>query len=467
MKTVILILIASLTISAQPWNYNLGSGSGSFTSGTSTTFLPDPQTGGGSDARVCIGTSGGSFNLDNQIISFGTQTYLRGTPGRWAVNKFSVYDYSPGNSFTIRFRVRFGDTDGGTTSSVDGQWYFMIGDGTKFSNNDPLYNWDPQIFAGISWDFGSGSALTTYYLESVWTELSGTPFSQGQTYIVDIYGNNSSSAINYTYGTSQSIASNKVDIWVNGTLIGDDLVKSPAFAGLANIDSWMFYGYLSDIAPYNTANIFIDDISYSNSILSEPLPVELSSFTAAIKNGGIQLNWTTKTEINNYGFDIERSSSSRLPDRQALGTTWNKIGFVEGSGNSNSPKEYSFIDDEIKYGKYFYRLKQTDNDGSIEYSKIVEVDAGNLADEFTLGQNFPNPFNPSTKIKFALRNDRVVLLNVYDVLGIRVATLFDGKAEANKIYEVEFDATELSSGIYIYRLESDSFFESRKMLLVK
>ncbi|MEJ2507175.1 MAG: T9SS type A sorting domain-containing protein, partial [Ignavibacteriaceae bacterium] len=79
----------------------------------------------------------------------------------------------------------------------------------------------------------------------------------------------------------------------------------------------------------------------------------------------------------------------------------------------------------------------------------------------------PNPFNPSTKIKFALRNDRVVLLNVYDVLGIRVATLFDGKAEANKIYEVEFDATELSSGIYIYRLESDSFFESRKMLLVK
>ncbi len=198
------------------------------------------------------------------------------------------------------------------------------------------------------------------------------------------------------------------------------------------------------------------------------LPVELSSFTAKVLHSGeIQLDWRTETEVNNYGFEIERKNPplNPLPGGEEKG--WVKIGFVEGHGNSNSPKEYSFTDNNTNYGNYSYRLKQIDNDGSFEFSNIIEVDAGLIPDGFVLEQNYPNPFNPATKIKFALAETQNAKLIVFDILGNEVAALFNGIAEGGKVYEKEFDAKELSSGIYIYRLESDSFGESRKMLLIK
>jgi Secretion system C-terminal sorting domain len=189
------------------------------------------------------------------------------------------------------------------------------------------------------------------------------------------------------------------------------------------------------------------------------LPVELTSFTASLENNGIHLDWTTKTEINNYGFDVERSFLNK--------NNWGKIGFVQGSGNSNSPKEYSFKDGEIISGQYAYRLKQIDNDGTFDFSEIVEIDAGEFPGDYVLEQNYPNPFNPATKIKFAIKSSQNVKLNVYTVLGDLVKTLFNGKAESNRVYSFEFNGESLSSGIYIYRLESGSFSESHKMLMLK
>jgi len=196
-----------------------------------------------------------------------------------------------------------------------------------------------------------------------------------------------------------------------------------------------------------------------------PLPVELSLFTAKVLNsGGVQLNWRTETEVSNYGFEIERSEN---PKSEIQNPQFEKIGFVEGHGNSNSPKDYSFTDNGAGYGKYSYRLKQIDTDGQFEYSKVIEVDAGNIPGGFVLEQNYPNPFNPSTTIKFALAETQQAKLIIYDVLGNEVAIPFNGTAEGGKIYEAEFSGENLSSGLYFYQLATENKVESRKMLLIK
>jgi len=196
------------------------------------------------------------------------------------------------------------------------------------------------------------------------------------------------------------------------------------------------------------------------------LPVELSSFTSKVlKSGGIKLDWRTETEVDNYGFEIEKSQKSKVKTQTS--DKWEKIGFVEGHGNSNSPKEYTFTDNSAQYGNYAYRLKQIDTDGDFEYSKTIEVDAGLIPNGFVLEQNYPNPFNPITTIKFALAETQKAELRVFDLLGNEVATLFKGIADGGKIYEVVFDAENYSSGIYFYRLETANKTENRKMLLVK
>jgi hypothetical protein len=141
------------------------------------------------------------------------------------------------------------------------------------------------------------------------------------------------------------------------------------------------------------------------------------------------------------------------------------IGFIEGSGNSNSLKEYSFVDDKLFGGsKFTYRLKQIDNDGTFSYSDEINVEV--VPDKFELSQNYPNPFNPSTRIKYQLSSISQVTLKVYDVLGNEVATLVNEEKPAGS-YEVDFDASQLSSGIYFYKLQAGSFFETKKMLLLK
>ncbi len=193
-----------------------------------------------------------------------------------------------------------------------------------------------------------------------------------------------------------------------------------------------------------------------------PLPVEFSSFIASIINEGIRLNWRTETEVSNYGFEVQRQSHTSTPLNV---TQWNNIGFVEGHGNSNSPKDYSFIDNNVSGGTYSYRLKQIDTDGKSEYSKVIEIDLGTPI-EYGLSQNYPNPFNPSTTIKFSIPEKANVNLLVYNILGEQVATLFNEFKEAG-IYTINFDATELISGIYFYKIESGNFFQVKKMSLIR
>ena len=190
---------------------------------------------------------------------------------------------------------------------------------------------------------------------------------------------------------------------------------------------------------------------------NEPLPVELSSFSASIIGSTVKLNWVTATEVNNYGFDVLRQAQND--------NDWTKIGFVTGNGNSNSPKNYSFVDDNVTSGKFSYRLKQIDNDGQFEYSKTIEVDFGTPS-KFELSQNYPNPFNPSTTIRFSLPAAGNVKLTLFDILGQEIKTLANEFKEAG-VHTLNFDASELNSGLYIYKLESGTFVQAKKMTLIK
>jgi len=187
------------------------------------------------------------------------------------------------------------------------------------------------------------------------------------------------------------------------------------------------------------------------------VPVELVSFSAEVLGGNVNLSWITATELNNQGFQIER--------RNAESVEWTDVGFVNGAGNSTEINYYSFTDNSIPVGKYFYRLKQMDFGGSFEYSSEIEVTILQ-ADDFVLNQNYPNPFNPSTKISFTIPNSSFVTLKVFDVLGNEVETLINGDVSAGS-YEIEFTGKNLTSGVYFYNLTAGNFSKTMKMILSK
>jgi Domain of unknown function (DUF2341)/Secretion system C-terminal sorting domain len=260
----------------------------------------------------------------------------------------------------------------------------------------------------------------------------------------------------------------KYKITANGTTIGqylgDNLIRSWNDVGSGITTGGIT---LTNYGGSPTNPVYYDDVrirSYASveptttvgSQETNPLPVELSSFSALLIGSSVKLNWTTETEVNNFGFDIER----KIIDGQ-----WEKTGFVNGNGNSNSPKTYSFIDPSpIGGNKFQYRLKQIDNDGQFEYTEAVEVML--LPIEYSLYQNYPNPFNPSTKIKFALPEAGKVVLKIYDMTGAEVAELVNTDYEAG-YFDIELNASNLASGIYFYQLRSGDFVKTNKMILMK
>jgi hypothetical protein len=183
-------------------------------------------------------------------------------------------------------------------------------------------------------------------------------------------------------------------------------------------------------------------VAYSYTISPDPLPVELTTFTASETKGNINLKWRTATEVKNYGFEVERKSNI---------TDWSKIGFVQGNGNCNVPKNYSFNDKDVTTGKYYYRLKQIDIDGKFKYSPVVEANLGSVQ-SYELNQNYPNPFNPSTVISYKLKEKGFVQLRVYDIRGELVKVLVNENQEAGD-YKAEFNGKGLASGVYVYRIE--------------
>lgn len=189
-----------------------------------------------------------------------------------------------------------------------------------------------------------------------------------------------------------------------------------------------------------------------------PLPVELVNFSASVSGKKVFLNWETKTEIINAGFEVER----KIP-----GSDWQKIVFVEGHYTTNSPKYYSFTDQPAVNGTVFYRLKQIDTDGSFEYSAEIKVEFG-IPQEYSLSANYPNPFNPATTVDYSLPVGGFVSVKLYNSQGREVATIFNESKEAG-YHSFTIDAAKysLASGVYFYRISAGNFTMTRKMLLLK
>ena len=227
-----------------------------------------------------------------------------------------------------------------------------------------------------------------------------------------------------------------------------------------DLDNWFSY---YEIDPSNVSR---------TGIVDQPLPITLASFTARINpsGAGVRLDWGTLSEVNNYGFYVQRkleadSVFTELPNS-----------FVAGHGTTVEPRTYSFVDNTLtKAGRYYYRLRQVDLNGSEHYSSGTGVGADlSLMSvreaapiEFKLHQNYPNPFNPSTEIKFSVEATGRATVRIYSITGQEVATLFDDVAEAGQYYRVRLDGSSLATGVYFYRLESSKKSDLKKMMLLK
>jgi hypothetical protein len=213
-------------------------------------------------------------------------------------------------------------------------------------------------------------------------------------------------------------------------------------------------GSIDGIRVAKSTNSSAEAWSYLN---AATVPVELTSFSASVTKGAVNLSWKTATEVNNMGFNVERSANK---------SDWTKIAFVQGNQTSTSTIVYSYVDKSVSNaGKYYYRLKQIDNNGSFKYSSIVEADV-NSPSVFSLNQNYPNPFNPSTIISYSLPQASNVKLIVYNAIGQPVRVLENGFKNSGT-YNVTFNASELSSGIYFCKIEAGQFSQIRKMMLLK
>ena len=186
------------------------------------------------------------------------------------------------------------------------------------------------------------------------------------------------------------------------------------------------------------------------------VPVELISFIAFAQNGNAVLEWSTATELNNFGFEVQRMIN---PNEFVT------IGFVDGQGTTTETNNYRFVDSYMQYGYYTYRLKQVDFDGSFTFSEEVIVDL-TVPTQFNLSQNYPNPFNPVTTIEYSIPNDGLVTLKVYNIVGEEVVTLVDEIRQPGN-YDISFEASNLSSGVYFYKLKAGNFSLVKKMIINK
>ena len=180
-------------------------------------------------------------------------------------------------------------------------------------------------------------------------------------------------------------------------------------------------------------------------------------FTSSISGNDVTLNWVTATETNNYGFEIERSYGE---------TSWQKIGFVPGFGTTTEPRTYSFKDNGLTPGTYFYRIKQIDLNGTFNYYELGSSVEISNPDVFKLAQNYPNPFNPSTRIDYSIAKATNVQLIIFNSIGEEINVVVNEYQQPGE-YAVNFDAKLLSSGVYFYKLIAGDFISIKKMLLLK
>ncbi|HPO54362.1 MAG TPA: T9SS type A sorting domain-containing protein [Ignavibacteriaceae bacterium] len=319
------------------------------------------------------------------------------------------------------------------------------------THNRSYLGWQTGESDFISGDFGTFTVNALVDPSGITAERDGTNTDDQINLTWTVWNSKNVMIVrstgDYSTAPTQGTVYNVNDACGGGTVIYKGSGTSTASTGLSANTTYFYKLY----------SVNNDYYSPGATASAGTLPVELTSFSAKQNGNNVTLNWKTATETNNFGFDVEKSADSK---------NWNKIGFVQGSGNSNAPKDYSYTDKISSLnGKFYYRLKQIDNDGTTSFSKVVEVESLKPA-TFGLSQNYPNPFNPSTVIRYQIPVDSRVSVKVYNVLGNVVTTLQNGFQTAGE-YSVTLDGSNLASGVYFYKIEAGEFTATKKMLLTK
>jgi hypothetical protein len=302
----------------------------------------------------------------------------------------------------------------------------------------------------LQWDAASSTVLVH---KNAWAGIKFLSSQQKSLRLIDWTSSYANDSLYYTWLTQNSF-----DPLLIANAVGDGAV---AILGQDPVsinpgDSAIFYFGIS-IGDSKTS--CLDNMNLCQTKYNLILPVELTSFTGNVQNNKVYLNWTTATELNNRGFEVERKSD---------GNNWTIIGFKEGNGTTSQMENYSFVDDlsNSKSSVISYRLKQIDFNGTFAYSNEIEVSNNIVPDQFILEQNYPNPFNPGTKITFRLPEKSNVVVKVFNNLGEEVAVVANGYFNEGT-YNYYFDASNLSSGNYIYTLQTESGTIAKKMTLLK
>ena len=322
-------------------------------------------------------------------------------------------------------------TDGGVTWS---QTYTTSGEIPTIA----VSHTKPGVAFATKWGGGGGFVTSTDYGET-WTNVSG--FNGMNMWGVDVQESNGNIVIVGCYSCGKTWRS------INGGVTWTEIITPSVNYQVEITDSITQYAAQGAGFYKLQSDYFV--------------PVELISFTAKASNNNVTLLWTTATELNNQGFDVEVSTDNQ---------NFEKIGFVPGFGTTTDAKNYSYLINDFAAGTQYYRLKQIDYDGTFKYTNAVEVE-GLAPAEFTLSQNYPNPFNPSTSIKFTLPVASNVSLKLFNLLGEEVAELISAQMAAG-LHQVELNADELSSGTYFYVIKATSdngfgFTDSKKMILLR
>jgi hypothetical protein len=293
-----------------------------------------------------------------------------------------------------------------------------------------------SIFAGASSEWGMQAFLNV--------GGAGTLDAGGQTAATFSYPNDAWIFVQVIV----DLDLDQAQFWMDGTMIYQWQWTLGALGqgGSLQLNANDFFGYVA------TDGTYYDDYQ----VLDLIIPVELTSFTASVNEGNVVLNWSTATETNNHLFEIERKAET---------SEYITIGYVEGAGTTTEPQNYSYTDNKVETGTYTYRLKQVDFDGTFTYSNEVEVDV-TAPLSFNLDQNYPNPFNPTTNISYSIPEAGNIILAVYNTVGEKVAVLVNGYSEAGH-FDVSFNASNLPSGVYLYKLQSANSVQTKKMMLLK
>ena len=413
------------------------------------------------------------------IVVNGT-TYPGATVGStFATIPFPTYKIWPSASPTGAGEVR--QNDGGAievgTKFTSTQTGFVKG--VRFYSGSGSYTVS-GTYKGKLWNFNTGALLGTVNFTGVtkgaWQEVMfATPVSiaANTTYLITSY----SSAGNYvaTDGYfSTGVTNGPLTALANSTSVNGMYFFGSEQAGpTTNFSNWQFFqsaNYWVDVifVP-NTASFALTSVTDANgcnstgsplqtlNILSvdcSSLPVTLLNLSASPAASKVTVRWTTSSEINNLGFEVQRSTD---------GNSWTTLGFVQGAGNSSTTRSYSYLDNNLEPRKYYYKLKQIDIDQHYKYSSIVTATLNGKAD-FVLEQNFPNPFTTQTTIQFTMPKRETVTISLFDMNGRVLKTLINGTKEAGS-HVITLNTGTLPKGIYYYRMQAGDFTDAKKLTI--